>query len=121
MDPNWAEKYYYNVLSRSCVYFMGVTVALVTLAPENKKPTPAPAVNNSTTVAQVSVGPNSDLGYEIRPAVTEHAKKKVQQKAESAQMNTWLVGGVCLCLIIISACLMHYYFQEGYAKDYVKS
>jgi peptidoglycan/LPS O-acetylase OafA/YrhL len=120
-DKNWALKYYFNVLPRACVYFMGVTVALVMLAPENKKPTPAPAVNNSTTVAQVSVGPNSDLGYEIRPAVTEHAKKQAQQKIESAQMTTWVVGCVCLCLIILSACLMHYCFQIGYPKDYVKS
>jgi peptidoglycan/LPS O-acetylase OafA/YrhL len=120
-DINWALKYYFNVLPRACVYFMGVTVALVMLAPENKKPTRAPAVNNSTTVPQVSVGPNSDLGYEIRPAVTEHVKKQAQQKIESAQMTTWVVGGICLCLIILSACLMHYYFQMGYPKDYVKS
>ena len=87
-DPNWMVKYYFNVLSRACVYFMGVTVALVMLPPENKKATPAPAVINSTTVVQVSLGPNSDLGYEIRPAVTDHSKKKAQQKTESAQMNT---------------------------------
>jgi peptidoglycan/LPS O-acetylase OafA/YrhL len=36
-------------------------------------------------------------------------------------MTTWVVGGVCLCLIILSACLMHYYFQQGYPKDNVKS
>jgi peptidoglycan/LPS O-acetylase OafA/YrhL len=36
-------------------------------------------------------------------------------------MNTKVVGAVCLCLIIILACLMHNYFQLGYPKDYVKS
>jgi hypothetical protein len=121
IDINFFIKYYFNVLSRACVYFMGVTVALVMLPPENKKPAPNPAVNNSTTVVQVSVGPNSDWGYEIKPAVTEHSKKMAQQKIESAQMNTRLVGGVCLCLIILSASLTHYYFQIGYPKDYVKS
>ena len=121
IDINFFIKYYFNVLSRSCVYFMGVTVALVMLPAENKKPAPKPAVNNSTTVVQVSVGPNSDWGYEIKPAVTEHSKKMAQQKIESAQMNTRLVGGVCLCLIILSASLTHYYFQIGYPKDYVKS
>jgi peptidoglycan/LPS O-acetylase OafA/YrhL len=75
---NWLTKYYFNVLSRACVYFMGVTVALVMLPPENRKRTPAPAVNNSTTVPQVSVGPNGDKGYEIKPAVTEHSKKQAQ-------------------------------------------
>jgi peptidoglycan/LPS O-acetylase OafA/YrhL len=120
-DPNWMVKYYFNVLSRACVYFMGVTVALVMLPSENQEPTPAPAVNNSTIVAQVSDGPNPDMGYEIRPAVTEHAKKQAQQKVESAQKNTWVVGGVSLCLIVLSACLMHYYFQLGYPKDHVKS
>jgi peptidoglycan/LPS O-acetylase OafA/YrhL len=83
-DINWITKYYFNVFSRACVYFMGVTVALMTLPPENKKRTPAPAVNNSTAVPKVSVGLNKDWGYEIKPALTEHSKKKAQQIKESA-------------------------------------
>jgi hypothetical protein len=79
-DVNYLKDYYFNVLSRCCVYFMGVTVALVRLPPDNKNRTPAPAVNNSTTVPQVSVGPNEDWGYEIKPAVTEYSKKKAQKK-----------------------------------------
>jgi peptidoglycan/LPS O-acetylase OafA/YrhL len=120
-DPNRISKYYFNVLSRSCVYFTGVTVALVMLDAENKKPTQAPAVNNITTVPKVSVGPNEHWGYEIKPSVTEDSKKRAQQKLESAQMNTKVLGAVCLCLIILSAYVMHYYFQMGYPIDNVKS
>merc|ERR1712194_432117 len=108
-------EYYFNVLSRSCVYFMGVMVALVMLPGANPKPAnQTPVVNNSTVM-------NVDLGYEVRPSVTQHSKKKSEQKKKSSQLTTWAVGGVSLTLIIISAVCMHYFFQNGYPKDYVKS
>jgi len=37
-DPAWSGHYYFDVLQRSCVYFAGCLVALMTLKVQSKKP-----------------------------------------------------------------------------------
>jgi peptidoglycan/LPS O-acetylase OafA/YrhL len=119
-DPNWMGKYYFNPLARACVYFCGTTVALMTLPSDKPAPKPQVTTNRPDQVTpKVIVGTGND--YEVRPTETEHSKISKTRRVGAAKGKLFLIGAVCLVIVLGNFYILHYYFQIGRSPTLVPS
>jgi peptidoglycan/LPS O-acetylase OafA/YrhL len=134
VNAKWMKYYYFNLWARSCVYFIGVLVAL--LIPGAPAKPAAPKVETKATVSvnqdlehvgfastrvrsetQVRNSSSESLPYEIRPKETENSRINQEKKIESGNVRTFWIGFVCVALLVFSAWSMHNYFTIGRPED----